>query len=182
MIEYERKALQGVPDYRAAELLPKRSEYCLLIPVINEGARILTELGRAQTAQRWYEGPRGPKSLSTKTASGNLCSTCGFFVALQGDLSEMFGVCANKWSPDDGKVVSLDHGCGEHSEIEPPEPSHMWIQSKPAFDDLHIDVIAQAPRDERGEVELIEKLGVAGLPFDVPKGTIILKSQLPETR
>ncbi|MEO5418937.1 DUF3027 domain-containing protein, partial [Bifidobacterium bifidum] len=42
--------------------------------------------------------------------------------------------------------------------------------------------IAQAPRDERGEVELIEKLGVAGLPFDVPKGTIILKSQLPETR
>ena len=50
MIEYERKALQGVPDYRAAELLPKRREYCLLIPVINEGARILTELGRAQTA------------------------------------------------------------------------------------------------------------------------------------
>ena len=50
MIEYERKALQGVPDYRAAELLPKRSESCLLIPVINEGARILTELGRAQTA------------------------------------------------------------------------------------------------------------------------------------
>ena len=50
MIEYERKALQGVPDYRAAELLPKRSDYCLLIPVINEGARILTELGRAQTA------------------------------------------------------------------------------------------------------------------------------------
>ena len=48
MIEYERKALQGVPDYRAAELLPKRSEYCLLIPVINEGARILTELGRAR--------------------------------------------------------------------------------------------------------------------------------------
>ena len=117
---------------------------------------VLSPLGRAQTAQRWYEGPRGPKSLSTKTASGNLCSTCGFFVALQGDLSEMFGVCANKWSPDDGKVVSLDHGCGEHSEIEPPEPSHMWIQSKPAFDDLHIDVIAQAPRDERSEVELIE--------------------------
>ena len=119
---------------------------------------VLSPLGRAQTAQRWYEGPRGPKSLSTKTASGNLCSTCGFFVALQGDLSEMFGVCANKWSPDDGKVVSLDHGCGEHSEIEPPEPSHLWVQSKPAFDDLHIDIIAQAPRDERGSVELIEQL------------------------
>lgn len=27
-----------------------------------------------------------------------------------------------------------------------------------AFDDLHIDIIAQAPRDERGSVELIEQL------------------------
>ena len=50
MIEYERHDLTGVPDYRAAELEAKRSDYCLLIPVINEGARILTELGRAQRA------------------------------------------------------------------------------------------------------------------------------------
>ncbi|RSX53147.1 hypothetical protein D2E25_1120 [Bifidobacterium goeldii] len=119
---------------------------------------VLTPLGRAQTAKRWYEGPRGPKSLSTKTAAGNLCSTCGFCVPIQGELGVMFGVCANKWSPDDGRVVSLDHGCGEHSEIDPPEPSHLWIQSKPAFDDLHIDVIAQTPREEHDEVDLIEQL------------------------
>ncbi|WP_300280081.1 glycosyltransferase family 2 protein [uncultured Subdoligranulum sp.] len=50
MIEYERHDLSGVPDYRAAELEAKQSDYCLLIPVINEGARILTELGRAQRA------------------------------------------------------------------------------------------------------------------------------------
>ena len=50
MIEYERHDLTGVPDYCAAELEAKRSDYCLLIPVINEGARILTELGRAQRA------------------------------------------------------------------------------------------------------------------------------------
>lgn len=119
---------------------------------------VLTPLGRAQTAKRWYEGPRGPKSLSTKTADGNPCSTCGFFIPLKGELNLLFGVCANKWSPDDGRVVSIDHGCGEHSEIEPPEPSHLWVQSKPAFDDLHIDIIAQAPREERGSVELIEQL------------------------
>ena len=119
---------------------------------------VLTPLGRAQTAKRWYEGPRGPKSLSTKTADGNPCSTCGFFIPLKGELNLLFGVCANKWSPDDGRVVSVDHGCGEHSEIEPPEPSHRWVQSKPAFDDLHIDIIAQAPREERGSVELIEQL------------------------
>lgn len=119
---------------------------------------VLTPLGRSQTAKRWYEGPRGPKSLSTKTSDGNPCSTCGFFIPLKGELNLLFGVCANKWSPDDGRVVSIDHGCGEHSEIEPPEPSHLWVQSKPAFDDLHIDIIAQAPRDERGSVELIEQL------------------------
>lgn len=121
---------------------------------------VLTPLGRSQTAKRWYEGPRGPKSLSTKTSDGNPCSTCGFFIPLKGELNLLFGVCANKWSPDDGRVVSIDHGCGEHSEIEPPEPSRLWVQSKPAFDDLHIDIIAQAPRDERGSVELIERLSV----------------------
>lgn len=36
--------------YTIAEFAPRRSDYCLLIPVINEGARILTELGRAQKA------------------------------------------------------------------------------------------------------------------------------------
>ena len=121
---------------------------------------VLTPLGLSQTAKRWYEGPRGPKSLSTKTSDGNPCSTCGFFIPLKGELNLLFGVCANKWSPDDGRVVSIDHGCGEHSEIEPPEPSHLWVQSKPAFDDLHIDIIAQAPRDERSSVELIEQLSV----------------------
>jgi hypothetical protein len=28
----------------------------------------------------------------------------------------MFGVCANLFAPDDGRVVSADHGCGAHSE------------------------------------------------------------------
>lgn len=119
---------------------------------------VMSPLGRSQTAKRWYEGPRGPKSLSTKTAGGHACSTCGFFVPLKGELNLLFGVCANKWSPDDGRVVSLDHGCGEHSEIEPPEPTHLWVQSKPAFDDLHIDIIAHMPREESSEVELIERI------------------------
>lgn len=40
----------GVPDYDVAEFAPRGSDYTLLIPIINEGARILTELGRAQKA------------------------------------------------------------------------------------------------------------------------------------
>ena len=43
-------ALNGVPDYHCLEFAPRRADYCILIPVINEGARILTELGRAQRA------------------------------------------------------------------------------------------------------------------------------------
>ena len=44
------KHVSGVPDYEICEIAPRRAAYCLLIPVINEGARILTELGRAQRA------------------------------------------------------------------------------------------------------------------------------------
>lgn len=119
---------------------------------------VMTAEARAATAKRWYEGQHGPKSLSTRTAKGNACETCGFLIPLKGELGTMFAVCANRWSPDDGRVVSLDHGCGEHSEILPQEDTHLWVQSEPAFDDLHIDVVRQKPREERPEVELMEEL------------------------
>ncbi|MFD0705275.1 DUF3027 domain-containing protein [Alloscardovia venturai] len=107
--------------------------------IINEfelaRSRVLSPVGRQQAMDRWYTGQHGPKSLSTRVAAGKTCQTCGFFVSLKGELGTMFGVCANKWSQDDGRVVSLDHGCGEHSDIEPPEPSAMWIQPEPTVDD-----------------------------------------------
>lgn len=119
--------------------------------------RVLSPLGRAQAAERWYQGQHGPRSLSTRTAGkDNPCSTCGFLVPIVGDLGRIFGVCANIWSPDDGRVVSLDHGCGEHSDIDPPELTPLWVQSAPAYDDTRIDAIRLIPRDENPEVELIE--------------------------
>lgn len=42
------KNVAGVPDYTVDAFREKRSDYCLLIPIINEGNRILTELERAQ--------------------------------------------------------------------------------------------------------------------------------------
>ena len=42
------KNVPGVPDYTVEAFREKRSDYCLLIPIINEGNRILTELERAQ--------------------------------------------------------------------------------------------------------------------------------------
>ncbi|MDD6373714.1 MAG: DUF3027 domain-containing protein [Bifidobacteriaceae bacterium] len=118
--------------------------------------RVMSPLGRSQAAERWYDGPHGPKALSTRTAAGKICETCGFFVPIKGELGRIFGVCANKWSPDDGRVVSRDHGCGEHSEIAPPAPTPMWIQTEPALDDNTIEIIRQSKRDEIGVVEAME--------------------------
>lgn len=50
MNQYPVTNLRGVPDYIAAPFAEKSAEYCLLIPIINEGSRIITELGRAQKA------------------------------------------------------------------------------------------------------------------------------------
>ena len=78
-------------------------------------ARVLSAIGRDDTALRWYTSEHGPKTPLASAAPG-LCSGCGFFVRLGGPLGRVFGVCANEYAPDDGRVVSLDHGCGAHSE------------------------------------------------------------------
>jgi len=88
-------------------------------------ARVLGPEGRQEAAQRWYRGPHGP-TAPIALASTAACSTCGFFVPLTGSLGQVFGVCANEWSPDDGKVVSFDHGCGAHSETDAERSPSMW--------------------------------------------------------
>jgi dolichol-phosphate mannosyltransferase len=40
--------IPGVPEFTATEYAPKRTKYCALIPIINEGERIASELERAQ--------------------------------------------------------------------------------------------------------------------------------------
>jgi hypothetical protein len=77
--------------------------------------RVLSDLGRIEAADRWYDGEHGPAAPIAKAADLP-CSTCGFMVMMRGALSRMFGVCANEYAPDDGRVVSYDHGCGAHSE------------------------------------------------------------------
>lgn len=41
----------GVPAFTCEEFAPRQHDYCLLIPIINEGDRILTELDRARKAE-----------------------------------------------------------------------------------------------------------------------------------
>jgi len=77
--------------------------------------RVLSIEGRDQTSVRWYEGDRGPNAAIAKLAP-KPCGSCGFFLPIAGSLRSAFGVCANAISPEDAKVVSVDHGCGAHSE------------------------------------------------------------------
>ncbi|MBW3085537.1 hypothetical protein KEM60_01737 [Austwickia sp. TVS 96-490-7B] len=96
--------------------------------------RVLSPAGLEAAAQRWYDGSHGPSSADASKAQAH-CSSCGYFLPMSGALRRLFGVCAHAWSPSDGTVVSLDHGCGAHSETdvvaEPPVPV-----SAPLVDDL----------------------------------------------
>jgi hypothetical protein len=51
----------------------------------------------------------------------------------------VFGVCANEYAPDDGRAVSLDHGCGAHSEAVTPAGSFSAIA--PVVDELGYDLV-----------------------------------------
>jgi hypothetical protein len=100
--------------------------------------RVLSAEGRDAAATRWYSGEGGPTSEVAQKATAR-CSTCGYFVPMAGALRATFGVCANEWSPSDGRVVSLDHGCGAHSEtdLEQPEPPPV---GDPIVDEFAVDI------------------------------------------
>jgi hypothetical protein len=78
-------------------------------------SRVLSAYGRDDTAERWYESDHGPRTPLSHAAPAH-CVSCGFFVPLSGALGRLFGACGNAYAPDDGRVVSADHGCGAHSE------------------------------------------------------------------
>lgn len=78
-------------------------------------SRVLSSYGRDDTAQRWYDSDHGPRAAVAHAAPSH-CLSCGFFMPLSGGLGRLFGACGNAYAPDDGRVVSADHGCGAHSE------------------------------------------------------------------
>lgn len=101
--------------------------------------RVLSAEGRDAAATRWYAGEHGPASVVARQAPAP-CSTCGFFVPMAGALRAVFGVCANEWSPSDGAVVSLDHGCGAHSEVD-VEPRPSDAVDAPVLDDDDLELV-----------------------------------------
>jgi hypothetical protein len=104
-------------------------------------ARVLSAIGRDSTAIRWYSSDHGPGTPLAHAAPGP-CVTCGFLVRLAGPLGRVFGACANEYAPDDGRVVSLDHGCGAHSEAVGAAQNH-GVQV-PVIDELGYDLVDTA--------------------------------------
>ena len=96
--------------------------------------RVLSAQGVSSAAKRWYGGDHGPDAEGVRKAHAT-CSTCGFFVPMAGALRAIFGVCANEWATDDGSVVSLDHGCGAHSETDLPDHGPEWPINPSRVDD-----------------------------------------------
>jgi hypothetical protein len=143
-------------DLGVGDLLPTPAEDDRLTPgyllsgdpVIDEEAwdlglarpRVMSPVGRADAAERWYEGDHGPEApISVAAPKAARCVSCGFYLKLAGSLGTIFGVCANVYTPDDGKVVSRDHGCGGHSEVLIEETT---IPAPPTiYDDSEIDEV-----------------------------------------
>ena len=88
--------------------------------------RVLSREGRLWTAERWHTGDRGPDTAMARNAPAH-CGTCGFYLPLAGSLSAGFGVCGNEITDTDGQVVSVEFGCGAHSEVKVEGTSHADI-------------------------------------------------------
>ena len=142
--------------------------------------RVLSQEGRVAAAERWYSGGHGPRAEIAEKAPEQ-CGTCGYWLPMAGALRRCFGVCANEWSPSDGRVVRLDHGCGAHSEID-PEPESVQLPG-PLVDEYQLDVVdrldeSPGPAEAAEEAEVLAtegpavEEGVDTNPDDVTAGDV----------
>jgi hypothetical protein len=127
-------AVAGLGEQLAGQASPGTRQ----ISMVPAQARVLSAAGRDDSAVRWYASEHGPRSPLAHAAPGP-CASCGFFARLGGPLGQMFGVCSNAYAPDDGRVVSVDHGCGAHSEaLVPTGPDQPVV---PVIDELGYDLV-----------------------------------------
>ncbi|MCD4548993.1 DUF3027 domain-containing protein [Schaalia sp. lx-260] len=98
--------------------------------------RVLSAEGISQAASRWYRSDQGPRRGRLPK---DTCSTCGFLMKMSGSMRSVFGVCANEWSQDDGRVVSLDHACGAHSETDAPKTPSDWTVRPSRINDFSVE-------------------------------------------
>ncbi|HEX5017356.1 MAG TPA: DUF3027 domain-containing protein [Actinomycetes bacterium] len=112
--------------------------------------RVLSPIGLDDAVDRWVSGEHGPDASMAQSAPA-MCATCGFRIALRGRLGQSFGVCANEISPSDGHIVTLDHGCGAHSEaVVIPT---MADRPEPVVDEVGFETVERADATEESPTE-----------------------------
>lgn len=100
--------------------------------------RVLSAEGIADAVLRWRGGEDGPAAQIARLAD-HKCSTCAWLLPIGGAVGQAFGVCAHDMSPSDGHVVSMDHGCGAHSDAV-AEPTPVPVTELIIDDDTFLDV------------------------------------------
>jgi hypothetical protein len=106
-------------------------------------SRVMSQEGRMETAQRWYDGESGPEAAIATAAPRNArCGSCGFYLPLAGAMRGMFGVCGNLYAPDDARAVSADHGCGAHSETLQGNTEVPVEELPTIYDDSELESVA----------------------------------------
>jgi hypothetical protein len=104
-------------------------------------SRVLSREGRTDAAERWYEGDSGPRApISVGAPATARCGLCAFYLPLAGAMRQAFGVCANLFAPDDGRVVTVDHGCGAHSEVL-LDPTAPVDELSTVYDDSEVEPV-----------------------------------------
>ncbi|BBZ30325.1 hypothetical protein MMAD_46200 [Mycolicibacterium madagascariense] len=108
--------------------------------------QVLSQWGRIEAAERWYDGDYGPGAAMAR-ATRKVCRDCAYYLELAGSLGTLFGVCANEMSAD-GHVVAGEYGCGAHSDT--PQPATIGSPQFDPFDDGVLD-LTEMPREPEGE-------------------------------
>jgi hypothetical protein len=147
-VPWEERVRPG--DLGPGDLLPTAPDDPRLVPAYLEGddryleslawevglgrRHVLSREGRLDAAERWATGDSGPDTPMARQAPGR-CGTCGYLVSLAGSLAAGFGVCGNEVTATDGRVVSVEFGCGAHSEVRVDGPSPAEPLGEIVYDD-----------------------------------------------
>jgi Protein of unknown function (DUF3027) len=102
--------------------------------------RVMSAQGRREAAGRWSAGDFGPRSAMARHAPGP-CGTCGFWLPLAGSLRGRVGACGNAYSPADGHVVTVDYGCGAHSQATLVADEATEVVTSARYDTADFDVL-----------------------------------------
>jgi hypothetical protein len=69
------------------------------------------------------------------------CGTCGFWLPLAGSLRQSLGVCGNAYAPADGRAVTVDYGCGAHSQATLVVQEETLVVMSARYDTSDFDVL-----------------------------------------